>query len=348
MSGVVRWVPWAAVAWLAGCGSNAFLCSDDASCGGADGRCEGSGYCSFPDPKCDSGRAYGEFSGALSGQCVPAGDETGGEASSTTSNPGPSSASSASATTSAPSTSLTTSDDGSTSSPISATADATSEGTSGSSGDASSTGADPTLGLCDEEATPVVEEGFSSLPLSARVWAAYEDGAVEVSAPGGVLHVGVDLPQADSPDAYFGAYALADIPASGSAGLEIHLIPDAADDADIVIGIEDASRLLMLDVFYARIYALIREPDGTYTQLSLVEFDPIAHRWIRVSWDAEVGAVAFETSPDRATWSTFHELDVVDFDFSDARLLFYGGAWNGPLEVDPVVAFDSVFMCSLD
>ena len=37
------------------------------------GTCEPTGYCSFPDPFCPSGRRYGQLSGALSGHCVDEG-----------------------------------------------------------------------------------------------------------------------------------------------------------------------------------------------------------------------------------------------------------------------------------
>ncbi len=46
-----------------------FLCQDDTGC--PNGQCEASGFCSFPDPACDSGRRYGEFAGdGLGGSCV--------------------------------------------------------------------------------------------------------------------------------------------------------------------------------------------------------------------------------------------------------------------------------------
>lgn len=46
-----------------------FRCAEAAQCG--DGACEASGFCSFVDTTCaDSGRRYGEFSGAYSNQCV--------------------------------------------------------------------------------------------------------------------------------------------------------------------------------------------------------------------------------------------------------------------------------------
>lgn len=51
------------------CAPSVFLCQDDAGC--PNGQCEASGFCSFPDAACDSGRRYGEFAGVgLGGSCV--------------------------------------------------------------------------------------------------------------------------------------------------------------------------------------------------------------------------------------------------------------------------------------
>jgi Concanavalin A-like lectin/glucanases superfamily len=58
----------------------AFMCGSDESCSanGVSGRCEPSGFCSFVDATCQSGRRYGDSSGSLSGTCVGAtGDDAG-------------------------------------------------------------------------------------------------------------------------------------------------------------------------------------------------------------------------------------------------------------------------------
>jgi hypothetical protein len=62
-----------AVAPLAGClKSAAFSCSVETDCtrGGEIGTCEPTGFCSFADASCPSGRRYGELSGALANVCV--------------------------------------------------------------------------------------------------------------------------------------------------------------------------------------------------------------------------------------------------------------------------------------
>lgn len=78
-------VSMASASW--GCGANAFACGDDSQCAGSGvgGLCEASGFCSFPDEGCDSGRRYGDHAeGAFAGACVDLGE--------TSSSSGPSSA----------------------------------------------------------------------------------------------------------------------------------------------------------------------------------------------------------------------------------------------------------------
>lgn len=71
----------AALSLSAGCDqANVFSCSDDSSCGaaGAAGRCEPSGFCSFDDQACPSGRRFGTLAGeGLADECV-AGSPSGG------------------------------------------------------------------------------------------------------------------------------------------------------------------------------------------------------------------------------------------------------------------------------
>lgn len=61
----------AGIGALIGCAtpSSVFNCTDSGQCDG--GRCEPTGYCSFPSSQCDSGWAYGELSAPmLVGTCV--------------------------------------------------------------------------------------------------------------------------------------------------------------------------------------------------------------------------------------------------------------------------------------
>ena len=75
-----RWGAAAAVlvgCWgLSGCGTGVFACQSDGQCEG--GQCEATGFCSFPDAECPSGRRYGALAaGHLQGQCVEIEGSTG-------------------------------------------------------------------------------------------------------------------------------------------------------------------------------------------------------------------------------------------------------------------------------
>jgi hypothetical protein len=64
-----------ALALVAGAGAcvsgPGFQCQDSSQCtGGTAGACESTGYCSFADDSCGSGRRYGEESGSLGGTCL--------------------------------------------------------------------------------------------------------------------------------------------------------------------------------------------------------------------------------------------------------------------------------------
>jgi len=50
--------------------STEFHCTQDGECSQTGAKCEGTGFCSFTDSSCMSGRRYGEFAGSLSNQCV--------------------------------------------------------------------------------------------------------------------------------------------------------------------------------------------------------------------------------------------------------------------------------------
>ncbi len=61
-----------AAVMVTGCGQrqDSFACTDDAACG-PNGTCEpGFNLCSFTNPSCPSGRAFGELGGIYSNQCV--------------------------------------------------------------------------------------------------------------------------------------------------------------------------------------------------------------------------------------------------------------------------------------
>lgn len=73
------------MAVMLGCtNARTFNCQDSEDCS-SNGQCEPSGFCSFPDSECPSGRRYGELAGVgLANECVIPGDDGTGEATATT------------------------------------------------------------------------------------------------------------------------------------------------------------------------------------------------------------------------------------------------------------------------
>ena len=66
---------------LGGCRASAFACNDATQClaGGVEGTCQPDGWCSFPDPGCESGERYGDYAGEdVAGRCVPSGGSSSG------------------------------------------------------------------------------------------------------------------------------------------------------------------------------------------------------------------------------------------------------------------------------
>jgi len=108
-----------AVLLLLGCRSGPFACEQDDDCsGGNGGVCELSGWCSFADEECASGRRYGKWAGdGLAHECVPPGEASGTSDGSSGDPSGDPTTLSTSASTSA-STSVGTDDSAETTSPI--------------------------------------------------------------------------------------------------------------------------------------------------------------------------------------------------------------------------------------
>lgn len=142
-----------------GCQQDAFFCDTQEDCTSEDGggACESTGYCSFPDPECDTGRRYGDLApSGLAGTCVPQMGETDGPSSigstSSTSAPDPTLAETTSSSTSG--TTGTTGTTGSSSE----------SSTSAASGESSSTGEPP---LCCDASCSTCGESCASEVLDS-------------------------------------------------------------------------------------------------------------------------------------------------------------------------------------
>lgn len=82
---------------------------------------------------------------------------------------------------------------------------------------------------------------------------------------------------------------------------------------------------LGLAVEYERGILLARKRESGLTVLADLPYDPVAHRWWQVREKA--GVVYFETSPDGAAWTTFHQM-ATPFDLSASYLTLSAGGNN--------------------
>lgn len=335
-----------------GCRAGSFVCAEDTECAGQPGgRCELVGHCSFPDPACPSGRRYAGHSGDFSSKCVTADDTATTDVSGTTSST--SAPDSASAEDFA--TTLALDGDGSTALPpptSSATGQAvTGDGSTaesadtstGSSSDSSTeTTGEPAPGLCPGPAS--LEETFDAWPLDPDTWEYYATPSAVAGAPAGVVEVSVDVIAGES--SYIDSFALAPLPAAGVAGLEVHAVPAPGLPAELFFGLIDPEMLYGFDLSSGNLVTFERVNPSGFSSRVTVPFDPVDHRWLRMSFTA-AGALAWESSADGEQWV---EIDAEPapaalFDLADAQLEISCGAWDGPAVGDPLCAYDNAFIC---
>jgi hypothetical protein len=327
-----------AVGWALGlaasCGVSSFTCESDQACAGlADAVCEPSGYCSVPDPECPgSGRRYAPHSGMLSGQCVGTGETATGSTAGDDDPPG--------------STSTSTSTNSTTDPSLGTTLPLDDSGTSASPPDESSTSGEDPTGVepppsvaCRGPA--LVEEPFTSLPLDPGVWDSYESPGVTVEAVAGELRLVAMQAAGD----YTGFYTLIPLPPVGRVGAELLAVPPSAAPAEAYVSLYDAGKSYGFSVSDGGLHTYYYNgmPGGRTSRL----YDPVAHRWLRLGFDAEQRAITWETSPDARVWELVDEELEIDarFALESAGLEIGAGAWDGPVSADPLGAFGHAFVC---
>lgn len=296
-----------------GCGESSFVCEGDESCAGLPGgQCEANGYCSAPDPDCPAGRRYAAHAGALSGHCV--GDEATGPGTTATS-----------ATDDA-----STSIDGGETSP-----------SSGSDSTGSDPTGEPTLDPCEGQ-LPVVSEPFTALPIDVRWWSVFNDAGMAVNVLGDELR----LSAIEADGAYADLGTAFPLPSSGSGGVDLSIAPpvDAMAEAYLELSALDSAygfRVSGGDVVIFRVDAFSSSP------LAMMPYDPQAHRWLRLVFDAPTELVAWETAPALGQWERLYEAELdAGFDVEESRIAFGAGVWSGPLTAEPLAAFGHAFVCS--
>ncbi len=302
-------------------GDDVFACVSDEQCAagdGRDGRCESTGYCSFDDTSCESGRRYGSHATTgLAGACLPV--DEGGSTGPTTSPPGTSGATG------------TSGDDG--------VSDTLPVGGSTTTGVSSTTSSSDGSGATDDTGDPACPDIFDD----------FEDGIVDpiwtagipeyVKEVGGELQLVVDASSSD--------YAtLATAPMDLSQGwaraelggalpdlieVQVYLALYATGTGDYAIVLVEGSSL-----------GARSGSEAGFEEYAYTPFDPNLHRWLQMRGAG--GKLMFEVSGDGITFDTLAEADA-PFDLSAVEIVLVAGNW-GPIGSDTVVSFAEVQACT--
>ena len=218
----------------------------------------------------------------------------------------------------------------------SATDDGGSDAADGSTGLGGTTG-DP----ADNCVSILLEEDFSAGGLEGSPnWDTNTSGGASVEVVGGALEISVA-----GESGFWTASATVPLPQHGAAALEIVQGPDPGL---VWLGLVDGDREVHIDVLDGMLRATYRNPgDAAYQVLDSTAHDPNAHRFVRLTIDADTPAVRTQTSPDGRAWAEFVAHDVSMFDLANATLSIGSGLASGGA-LSPVAAIDDILLCSAD
>ena len=308
-----------AVGLVPACGSSAFACTEDAQCG-ALGVCEASGYCSFVDGECPSGRRYGALAPKeLADQCVePMDASTGAVAGdTTTTDPSTTLEPSTSSSTTMPSTTSSTTMpvDPSTTSVDESTTDTPVSESSGAV--ESSSSSEPPPPACDvvfvdDFADGVVDPEWDTWSSTGCYFAEESDHLVFSIGPSAVDWISAGLnTQLHS---LLGGHVRAELvpfePPLEAIGVWLTIFDPA--DCEVQIAIESSALLINVAGDWY---------DGG-------PIDSTQSTWLQLRVDPD-GYVHWEYSTDGSSWTEIHG-EAPPCDFSSARsAIFAGGMHDG-------------------
>jgi len=283
--------------------SAAFECASASECADAGvlGRCEPTGFCSFPDPTCPSDQRYGDHAGAgLGGTCVPVDDgttgiaDTGGQTSAPT------------ATTSLESSEGTTPlSDGTESSGALTLTSATSsgetttldpaEGSSGSMGTGTSGDVEPPCPSFVDD----FEDGMidASWTLMHEDYVAEMDGELvfELTPEADAVYPGVLRPDQDL--------------AAGEVRIHVGQRPmSAAERLYLAVAIDPQFGDVLYIMIEGELLTMQRENGARWTTYAEMPYDPEAHAWLQIRGADDL--VHFEASGDGATFDTLASVEA--------------------------------------
>jgi hypothetical protein len=300
-----------AVSLGAGClRTAAFECDAAQDCvdAGVAGRCEPTGFCSFPDPECPSEQRYGDHAGnGLAGSCVPVDDgTTGGSADD---DGGPSDGGPSTSPTGVDTTPLTDGPESSgATSPIDTTADAetTAASASASSDDAGSesTGTNACPSIVDDFEDGAIDATWTVMDPE---WVTEAQGLLilELTPEFDVVYPGVRRSGLDV--------------SSGWVRVDVEDAPGSDVERLWLAIAEDP---MLSDVVYLMIegdqLTIQREQGGMFEVFEAWPYDAMIHDWLQIRGGGDT--VAFEVSADGATFETLLEL-AAPFPLTDATVV---------------------------
>jgi hypothetical protein len=288
----------------AGClSTSAFECgsADDCRDAGVDGRCESTGFCSFPDDSCPSDHRYGDHAGdGLGGMCVPEGDGTTTTFDPTTSASASDPSLTDATTTNADETPLTDGPDASSAMSLEGESSASTSTTTDTTGmppdDSSSTGADACPTFADDFGDGVLDPTWTTMS-GDYVTEAGGELTLELTPEFDQIFPGVTQSGVDVASGWVRMH-LGQPPGSDAERLYVAIAVDPAFSEVLYVLVEGS-------VVYAR-----HELGGVFEDLGTLQFSPEEYAWLQIRGDGD--DVVFEASADA---STFVEIATIPTPF---------------------------------
>jgi hypothetical protein len=295
-------------------GPSAYACSSDAQCvdGGAAGYCEPSGYCSFDDGACASGRRYGSLAPAdLAGECTMPVEEPTGSASATSAQTSANTSGSTAATTTPGSGDPTTMPvDPQTGSESTAGPPMTTSGSEGSAESSSSGG--PEMSTC----TTVFSDDFEDGALDPA-WSGWVNAGCSYEESGGAINFSI----APSETEWLSTgLALGPGPIAGG-WVRVELVPfdSPLDVIGVWVELYDGDCELQIAAEDSMVLGMV---DGVWFDgVSVPTDEPL---WLQLRLDVE-GIAYWEWSTDGEDWTLVHSEPMPCGTRSIQAAIFAGG-----------------------
>lgn len=202
------------------------------------------------------------------------------------------------------------------------------------SGPGDSTG--PAELACDEL---ILDETFTNSGLERSAdWVIGGNGNASSQVADGTLEIHVDA------GAFWTAETAVPIPTAGAISVELLQAP-VAPPGIVWLGLVESGHEAYIDVLEDQLRASFRNPgDDEYSIAESVPYDAVAHRHLRVRFDAADATAQTQTSADGMTWLDFAALDISMMAPADTRATL-GSAASTDAGA-PLVTVDNLSLCA--